>query len=73
MRRHLIPSLLALAASVWLAGAAGAQSLNMGNAVAAPNAGDVPIATIRTDIDLVQPATASGTIGSLRPQGISAR
>jgi hypothetical protein len=36
----------------------------MGTNVGAPNADDVPIADVRTDIDLVRPATASGVVDS---------
>jgi hypothetical protein len=43
-----------------------AQSLSMGNAIGSPNSGDPTIAAIRTDIDLVHPASATGEIGSVR-------
>ncbi len=43
-----------------------AQSLSMGNVVASPNSGDFPIAATRTDIDLANPANATGTISSIR-------
>ncbi len=61
MRRYLIHSLFALGAALGLAGGAGAQVLTMGNTVTT-NASDVVVAEIRTDIDLVAPATATGTI-----------
>jgi hypothetical protein len=43
---------------------ANAQTLEMGNNIGSPNSADVPIADVRTDIDLVRPATATGTIDS---------
>lgn len=61
MRRYLIQSLFALGAALALASAAGAQVLTMGNTVT-PNLSDVAVADIRTDVDLVHPATATGTI-----------
>jgi hypothetical protein len=39
-----------------------AQTLEIGSNVAAPNAVDVPIAEVRTDIDLSRPATGTGTL-----------
>ncbi len=41
-----------------------AVTLTMGNTVAAPNASDGNIGVIRTDIDLVHPASHSGTVNS---------
>lgn len=61
MRRLRIHSLFALVAALGLASAAGAQVLTMGNSVT-PNAGDATVSDVRTDIDLVNPATATGTI-----------
>lgn len=61
MRRSLIPSLFALVTALGLASGAGAQVLTMGNSVTT-NASDVAVADIRTDIDFVNPATATGTI-----------
>ena len=60
MRRHLLRILFAFGTALGLASGAGAQ-LTMGNTVT-PNASDVAIAEIRTDIDFVNPATATGTI-----------
>jgi hypothetical protein len=47
-----------------LAGTASAQVLEMGNEISSPNAADEGTADVRTDIDLVTPATATGTIDS---------
>ena len=61
LHRSFIPTLvIVLAFSVHAA----AQVLDMGNTVASPNSSDVAIADIRTDIDLVRPATATGSIDS---------
>lgn len=43
---------------------AAAQTVQMGNNVASPNTGDFAVADVRTDIDLVRPATASGVVDS---------
>ncbi|HEX7679017.1 MAG TPA: hypothetical protein VF713_12885 [Thermoanaerobaculia bacterium] len=43
-----------------------AQSLSMGNALGSTNSGDNNIAATRTDIDLVNPANASGHVTSVR-------
>jgi hypothetical protein len=56
--------LLAVTVSAALAAAGFAQTVEMGNTVLSPNAADVPIADVRTDIDLVRPATATGSIDS---------
>jgi hypothetical protein len=61
MRRHRLLSLLVLGTVLVSASAARGQVLEMGNTVA-PNAADVLIGDTRTDIDLVTPATATGTI-----------
>jgi hypothetical protein len=47
-----------------LSGLASAQLLEMGNEIASPNAADDGTADVRTDLDLVTPATATGTIDS---------
>jgi hypothetical protein len=44
------------------AGTIAAQVLQMGNEIASPNAADAGIADVRTDIDLVTPASATGSI-----------
>ncbi|MFY9550607.1 MAG: hypothetical protein WAU32_05600 [Thermoanaerobaculia bacterium] len=64
MRRNRILSPLALGTVLVFAGAARGQVLEMGNTIASPNASDVVISETRTDIDLVTPATATGTIDS---------
>ena len=51
--------------SVLLAVTAAAQSLSMGNEIASPMASDYAVSTIRTDIDLVSPANATGNITSV--------
>ena len=61
MRRLRIQSLFVLVAALGLASAAGGQSLTMGNSVT-PNGGDAVVSDVRTDVDLVHPATATGTI-----------
>jgi hypothetical protein len=61
LHRSFIPALAIVSA---LAVPAAAQVLEMGNSVPSPNAGDSAIADIRTDIDLVRPATATGSIDS---------
>ncbi len=61
LHRSFIPVLAVL--SVFSASAI-AQVLEMGNTVGSPNSDDVAIADIRTDIDLVRPATATGSIDS---------
>jgi hypothetical protein len=43
---------------------AGAQTVQMGTNIASPNSGDFTIADVRTDIDLVRPATATGVVDS---------
>lgn len=43
-----------------------AQSLSMGNVLGSPNSADNNIAGIHTDIDLVNPANASGHVTSVR-------
>lgn len=43
-----------------------AQSLSMGNVPGSTNSADNNIAAIRTDIDLVNPANASGHVTSVR-------
>jgi hypothetical protein len=64
MRRIPLRSVLAFAVSFALSGFAAAQLLEMGNTVASPNSGDVTVADVRTDIDLVTPASATGSIDS---------
>jgi hypothetical protein len=44
------------------AGSLAAQVLEMGNDISSPNAADAGTADVRTDIDLVTPATATGSI-----------
>jgi hypothetical protein len=41
---------------------ASAASLTLGNLVGSPNSSDVVLSTVRTDIDLINPANASGTV-----------
>ena len=43
---------------------AGAQTVQIGNNVASPNGSDVAVADVRTDIDLVRPASATGVVDS---------
>ena len=61
MRRTLL-ALLAFGLAASLA----AQSLQMGTNVGSPNTSDINIATIRTDIDLVHPADATGLVDTAR-------
>jgi hypothetical protein len=61
MRLSRFAPLLAFAVFA-AAGAAAGQPLEMGNEIVSPNAGDTPFAEVRTDVDLVTPATATGTI-----------
>ncbi len=63
MRRYLRLAILVLAPSLCLASGVGAQALTMGNTVT-PNAGDAVVSDVRTDIDLVNPASATGTINT---------
>src|SRR5262245_36349512 len=61
MRRFLILTALGLA-SLWVQlPSASAVSLTMGNAVS-PNSSDAVISTVQTDIDLLSPASATGTV-----------
>ena len=55
-------SLGVLLAVFLAAGPLAAQVLQMGNDIASPNAADAGTADVRTDIDLVTPATATGSI-----------
>jgi hypothetical protein len=55
----LLPSALVLSAA---ASGALAQNLEIGANVAVPNSVDVPVAEVRTDIDLTTPATGTGTL-----------
>jgi hypothetical protein len=60
----LLPGVLLLSA-LFLASVpsgARAQVLDIGANVAVPNSVDVPVAEVRTDIDLTTPATATGTL-----------
>ena len=61
LHRSFIPAMAIVSA---LSVPAAAQVLEMGNTVPSPNSSDAAIADIRTDIDLVRPATATGTIDS---------
>ncbi len=61
MRRTLV-ALCALPAVLGFAGAANAQLLQMGNSPSSTNSSDVVLGTVHTDIDLVRPATATGTV-----------
>ena len=63
MRRYLRLAFLVLAPSLGLASGVGAQGVIMGNTVT-PNAGDAVVSDVRTDIDLVNPASATGTINT---------
>lgn len=58
-------SLIALLVS-GLAASLAAQSLQMGTSVGSPNAGDLNLATVRTDIDLAHPADATGLVDTAR-------
>lgn len=60
-RRLSLVVLIALAAV-----SAIAQPLTMGNVIGSPNASDFAIAPTRTGIDLVHPATATGSVTSAR-------
>ncbi len=64
MRSYRNLWLLAFAGFSALSATAAAQVLDMGNSVASPNADDLSPSDIRTDVDLVRPATATGTINS---------
>ena len=64
MRRISTLPILVVATVLEFASLARAQVLIMGNDIASPNSSDVAIADTRTDIDLVRPATASGSIES---------
>ncbi len=64
MRRLPVRSVLSFAVSFAFTAFAAAQLLEMGNAVASPNSGDISVADVRTDIDLVTPASATGSIES---------
>jgi hypothetical protein len=59
---------LSLAAVLVLAAGVRGQSLEMGTNVASPNGGDAPFSEVRTDIDLVRPATATGVVDSASVQ-----
>ena len=61
LHRSFIPAMAIVSA---LSVPAAAQVLEMGNTVVSPNAGDSAIADVRTDVDLVRPATATGSIDS---------
>jgi hypothetical protein len=62
MRRVSVAAVLFLEALI--AGFARAQTVDVGNIVAMPNSDDATSADVRTDVDLVRPATASGTLTS---------
>jgi hypothetical protein len=62
MRRSLVLGLSGLLGSLALASNLAAQSLSIGNAQTTTNSSDITVATVRTDIDLVTPATATGTV-----------
>jgi hypothetical protein len=62
MRRVSVAAVLFLEALI--AGRARAQTVDVGSIVATPNSGDATSAEVRTDVDLVRPATASGTLTS---------
>ncbi len=62
MTRIPFPRFLVLAGVLALRGVASAQSLQMGNEMTTPNANDGAFADVRTDVDLQNPATATGTI-----------
>lgn len=62
MRFPRTPGLLSVFAFLAFGSAAAAQVLEMGNTVAAANSGDEGSSEIRTDIDLVHPASATGAI-----------
>src|SRR6187200_2432981 len=58
MRRTSLLTLLASGLAVSLT----AQSLQMGTNVGSPNSADLGLAVVRTDIDLVHPADATGLV-----------
>lgn len=62
MLRQPLRLCLSLAAAAGLPTFLGAQSLQVGNTILTPNSSDVPLAVVRTDIDLARPATASGVV-----------
>jgi len=62
MRRFLILTALGFVAFLTQVTSASAVSLTMGNTVGTPNSSDPAIATVRTDIDLLSPASATGTV-----------
>jgi hypothetical protein len=64
MNRTLRPLFLSVVIPSVLAACVFAQALEMGNNIVSPNSSDVVLADVRTDIDLVRPATATGTIDS---------
>jgi hypothetical protein len=61
MRRSVVFVPLALAGLLVLPSQSSAQ-LTVGNLVGSPNSSDVPISSVRTDIDLLSPASATGTV-----------
>src|SRR5262249_34981563 len=62
MRRYFILAAVSLVAFWTQVSRASAVSLSMGNSVASPNASDVNLSTTQTDIDLLSPANATGTV-----------
>jgi hypothetical protein len=62
MRRSVVLVSIAVAALLALSRNTSAQALTVGNVVGSPNSSDVVISTVRTDIDLINPASATGTV-----------
>jgi hypothetical protein len=64
MRSSFVFRLFVLLASLVFPRVLAAQTVQIGNNLTSVNANDIPVASVRTDIDLVQPATAAGTVDS---------
>jgi len=64
MRRTLVSLLFVLLAASVFPRVLRAQTVEMGSNLTTTNSSDLALATVRTDIDLVRPATATGTVDS---------
>ena len=62
MKRFLLSTSSGLAALLMLSLGASAAPLTVGNAPVSPNSSDLGVSAVRTDIDLIHPANASGSV-----------
>jgi hypothetical protein len=62
MRRVFISASIGLAVLLTVSLGASGATLTVGNAPVSPNSSDLAVSTVRTDIDLIHPANASGSV-----------